>query len=65
MKTIKNDEDGWWCDECGIKNSREDTHCYKCDNKKPGEEDEMKILSSTKDITENMNFRFPKRTIPY
>ncbi len=50
------DEKSWYC-SCGTLNLSEDKYCSNCGEKK----DDMKIPS----LTENMNFRFPKRIIPY
>jgi hypothetical protein len=61
---MNENENSWRCD-CGVLNSIEEKDCGGCDNKKPVDEDEIKIPSSIKDITENMHFRFPKRIIPY
>ena len=58
---ISDDENGWHCN-CGAWNSSDKRYCSECNAKN---ENEMKIPSSIKDDTENINFRFPKRIISY
>ena len=59
-------ESFWHC-ECGILNFNDQNRCSECGKKRtpdPGgeKEDEDEKIPS---LTENMNFRFPKRIIPY
>ena len=68
MENGNADDDNWRCDndECRNLNSNEKIRCSECGEKRTVDiEDEIKTSSSVKDITENMNFRFPRRTIPY
>ena len=55
-------ENNWRCD-CGAWNSPEVRRCEECNQQK--DENEVKVPSSIKDDTENINFRFPKRIISY
>ncbi len=56
---LKGDSENWYC-SCGTQNSSEDRHCDNCEGKRE-EKDDAEIPS----LTENMNFKFPKRIIPY
>ena len=69
METMNDYENVLWHCQCGILNSKDDIYC-ECGRKNAEETEtaeisERKIPSSVKDITENMNFRFPRRIVPY
>ena len=57
----KNDGESWYC-SCGTLNLSENRRCDSCGEKNNEEEKEEGNVPS---LTDNMNFRFPKRIIPY